>query len=941
MQDEMDSQSAGRNQSPDDDLSALAWVHGELRRALETAHKALRRYLKESDALGASDVDAVDPAVLRSARNQIHQGVGALELVGLPAAADVLRASELAVQRMMAKPVLVNAAAIETIERVSFGLLDLLSRQLAGKAISPVALFPQYRAALQLAGADRVHPADLWKVDWQWRELPPDPSASPRQADDDARSAMETLVLALMRHTSAEAARGTLARISDLCADLGAGARQLPDGKQLATFWQLAGAVHEAQSGGLLAGDVYTKRLSSRLLAQMRMSMHGQRDLSDRLAQDLLFFCSHALPPDAEHSAPRLAAVRKAWRLDELPTSEYEKARLGRFDPAQLALAKKRVAAAKDSWSAVAGGEQHRAAGLNEQFALVGDSLHKLFPEGEVLAQALQATVNQTVVSGLAPAPALAMEVATGILYLDASLEDGELDQPELPQRVIGLAKRIDEVREGAEPRPLDAWMEDLYRRVSDRQTMGSVVQELRASLSEIEKQIDQYFRNPVERQVLIPVPAQLSAMRGVLSVLGLDQASQAALHMRDDVDALAQTEVDPQQAIQTGTFDRLADNLGALSFLIDMISVQPQLAKSLFRFDPATGSLSAVMGQTGRVSAFQALEEESQAPEPAPAPSPPLPDTAPVASLVEQVLSLVEAAAQPELADEPLAQQLERVSQLAVVADQRELARRLARAATALRAGPDARPDVQAELGQALVSLVGAAPEALPPPMPVPPPAPVPAGGTGLEEDAEMREIFIEEAREVVADAHAALERLADDPENAGDMTAVRRAFHTLKGSSRMVGLRDFGEAAWACEQLYNDRLAHAPRVDTAMRQFTGDALAYLADWTNGGEADTFARWIAAAIETYAARTPKQRATAQPRGRADERTGSTRSFAIPTDTVARMRAAINADQQAGRWPSDSAWCSEAIAAAVDAARTKNDGSLPTPPPRLPNRLVR
>ena len=28
-----------------DDLSALAWVHAELRRSLETAHKALRRYL--------------------------------------------------------------------------------------------------------------------------------------------------------------------------------------------------------------------------------------------------------------------------------------------------------------------------------------------------------------------------------------------------------------------------------------------------------------------------------------------------------------------------------------------------------------------------------------------------------------------------------------------------------------------------------------------------------------------------------------------------------------------------------------------------------------------------------------------------------------------------------------------------------------------------------
>ena len=49
---------------------------------------------KEAEAVDGSDVDAVDPGVLRTARAQIHQGVGALELVGLPAAALVLRASE-------------------------------------------------------------------------------------------------------------------------------------------------------------------------------------------------------------------------------------------------------------------------------------------------------------------------------------------------------------------------------------------------------------------------------------------------------------------------------------------------------------------------------------------------------------------------------------------------------------------------------------------------------------------------------------------------------------------------------------------------------------------------------------------------------------------------------------------------------------------------------
>ena len=112
-----------------DDLSTLAWVHDELRRSLESAHKSLRRYLKDADAAAGGDLDAVDPAVLRTARSQLHQGVGALELVGLPAVADVLRASESAVQRMVSKPALVDAAAVDVIERVSFALLDFLARR--------------------------------------------------------------------------------------------------------------------------------------------------------------------------------------------------------------------------------------------------------------------------------------------------------------------------------------------------------------------------------------------------------------------------------------------------------------------------------------------------------------------------------------------------------------------------------------------------------------------------------------------------------------------------------------------------------------------------------------------------------------------------------------------------------------------------------------------
>ena len=737
-----------------DDLSALAWVQGELRRSLDSAHKALRRYVKESDAIGGSDVDSVDPAVLRNARVQIHQGVGALELVGLPVVAQVLRASEAAVQRLIARPKLANTAAVETIERVSFAVLDYLTRMLAGKAGSPLALFPQYAAAQALAGAERVHPADLWAHDWQWRQLPPDGRAPARRPDDIARGEMEGLTLALMRGLDPAAQR----RMSDLCAELGNAAEG-----ELSTLWRLAAACFEGQAAGLISPDLHTKRLGSRLLSLLRSAVRGQAEVSDRLAQDLLFFCARAPVQDAA-ATPRLAAVQAAWPSDAATRTDYATPRLGLFDPSVIQHARKRVASAKDAWSAVAGGEMQRLAGLAESFALLGDSAQRLFPAGDVLSQALQASAAQAVNHARQPTPELAMEVATAVLYLDAVLEDGELDQPVLGERMTRLAQRIQDVSAGAEPQPLEQWMEELYRRISDRQTMGSVVHELRASLSEVEKQIDQYFRDPAQRALLIPVPAQLSAMRGVLSVLGMDQASQAVLHMRDDVDALAQTEVDPQRAVQAGTFDRLADNLGALSFLIDMLSVQPVLAKTLFRFDPATGSLSAVMGQSERVSAFAAFEPkagEATATTPWPADEAEPPSASPAASAT---------------------------------------------------------------------------------PVPAPVPAPVavsaksqpssPSAFSGLEDDVEMREIFLEEAREVIGDARASLARLAQPGDVSAEATTVRRAFHTLKGSSRMVGLRSFGEAAWACEQLYNSRLAQSERVDEPMLALSGEALDYLADW-------------------------------------------------------------------------------------------------------------
>lgn len=115
----------------------------------------------------------------------------------------------------------------------------------------------------------------------------------------------------------------------------------------------------------------------------------------------------------------------------------------------------------------------------------------------------------------------------------------------------------------------------------------------------------------------------------------------------------------------------------------------------------------------------------------------------------------------------------------------------------------------------------------------------------------------------------------------------------------------------------------------------------AYLADWNNGGQVDTFARWISQTIQNYAALTPEQRSTAEERGRATERTSDTRTFNVQPEAITAMRQAIVADNQANRWPSESSWCKEAIKHAVALTRAANQGALPTPPKRLPNRLVR
>ncbi len=111
---------------------------------------------------------------------------------------------------------------------------------------------------------------------------------------------------------------------------------------------------------------------------------------------------------------------------------------------------------------------------------------------------------------------------------------------------------------------------------------------------------------------------------------------------------------------------------------------------------------------------------------------------------------------------------------------------------------------------------------EALPEPEAAPEPvltAPVPAADAAGDEqvEAELLEIFIGEAQEVLAFVRETLARPRQEISSLDTLTMLRRSFHTLKGSSRMVGLNHFGDGAHAIEKVMNLWLAEerAPTED------------------------------------------------------------------------------------------------------------------------------
>ena len=89
------------------------------------------------------------------------------------------------------------------------------------------------------------------------------------------------------------------------------------------------------------------------------------------------------------------------------------------------------------------------------------------------------------------------------------------------------------------------------------------------------------------------------------------------------------------------------------------------------------------------------------------------------------------------------------------------------------------------------------------------------------LEQDSEILEIFIEELDEVFVELEPLLVQWIAQPNQTEGLTDIRRYFHTLKGSGRMVGAKSSGELAWTVEDTLNRVISGTLTVNEDIQRY------------------------------------------------------------------------------------------------------------------------
>jgi chemosensory pili system protein ChpA (sensor histidine kinase/response regulator) len=394
---------------------------------------------------------------------------------------------------------------------------------------------------------------------------------------------------------------------------------------------------------------------------------------------------------------------------------------------------------------------------------------------------------------------AVAMEVATTILLLQNAQENFRRLGTDFAQQVDLMVARLYACIAGRpaadEGIPL---LDEMTRRAQERLLIGQVGREIQNNLAQIEQSLDGFFRDPTKAHDLLQLDNPIRQISGALAMLGHFGAVNSLKECSASIKQFAQPDYQPAGE----DFEAVANQLSVLGFFVD------SLQNGETDFD------AFVRRMSGEPTDDQVPEQEAA--------SAPTVEALLVQQTREtQVLAdaLKEAPEDARLHDE-LKQNLQDIQKDADLVANHGLGESAKAALAALQSG--------VEVDAALSGLKPLATE-----------APLPSAATlQLAEstheviDAELLSIFLEEANEVLATIGDQKALLATTPDNVEALTTVRRSMHTLKGSGRMVGLKDLGEAAWELEQTLNLWLRQDTAVTPDLQRMIDEAHVLFSDW-------------------------------------------------------------------------------------------------------------
>ncbi len=759
------------------DIGPLTWVKGEIDLALERA----------LEALGQHGDDVADSSFLKSTRSHLHQAYGALSIVGLEGVTRFAEALEQLLsaveeEQLPYTPAVANAAR-QGIAAIRHYLEDLVS----GQPDQPLRLLPSFRAIVEARSAPTPAPSELFFPDLSLRpprrsrEIDPLPADQLRIRLRAARSGYQRGLLKWLREDprGVREMREYLAVIEAMQAQ---GSR---------AFWWAAIGYIDAIEAGTLPIDFNVRRLCARVDTQVKKLIDGSRTVAERLLRDTLYYVAIA-GPASEHTE----AVRRTYQLAALipePTAS------GDIEPLRpvLRACREQLTAAMDDWNRFCAGTAAALPQFHEHVRHLAGQIADLHHDDLTrLARLIVDVADAMRKAPLAHNEAIGLEVATGMLLMQDALVSFQRLGADFAGQVDTVASRLDAARSG---QPLAAMelphLDRMSRRAQERLLMAQVVKEIQVNLSAIEQALDAFFRDQTKTAELPNLARPIKQVEGALLVLGQDRAVAVLKECEALISPFGQESYTPRQ----DDFEEVAAKLAAIGFFAERLQHGPADIDAILNPEVATSADE---------SDEPSVEDELDA----------------ARRLTKSLVFALRSQPEDESLRGEIKQSLEVVRENAQLVDDVGLVAQANAAIVALESDQTSGriEEAVAEIAPARTQTI-AAPSAE---------ATRLAEASNEEIDAELLDIFIEEAHEVLGTVDSLTPQLANHPHDRDTLTTVRRSFHTLKGSGRMVGLADLGETAWAVEKVLNRWLQQEQEVTPPLLAMVGEAHRLFLAW-------------------------------------------------------------------------------------------------------------